>query len=91
MKKILLIGSDGMLGSELSERLKTKYDVTSTTINTLDITNKEEVINKANEVKPEYIINCAAYTNVDGCEKNEELAASVNGNAVKNLADIYTY
>ena len=87
MKKTLLIGSDGMLGSELKERLITKYDVTDTTIETLDITNREVVFEKVAEVKPYYIINCAAFTNVDGCEANEELATAVNGQAVANIAE----
>ena len=87
MKKVLLIGADGMLGGELKERLEKKYDVVGTTIETLDITDKEAVIKKAEEVKPDYIINCAAYTNVDGCEVNEELAMSVNGKAVGNIAE----
>ncbi len=87
MKKVLLIGADGMLGGELKERLEKKYDVVGTTIETLDITDKEAVIKKAEEVKPDYIINCAAYTNVDGCEVNEELAMSVNGKAVENIAE----
>ena len=50
-----------------------------TTLKTLDICNKEAVINKAKEVRPYFIINCAAYTNVDGCETNEDLALAVNG------------
>lgn len=87
MEKILLIGSDGMLGSELKQRLEAKYDVTDTTIDTLDITNKEAVLNKVAEVKPYFIINCAAFTNVDGCELNEELATAVNGHAVANIAE----
>ena len=67
MKKVLLIGADGMLGGELKERLEKIYDVEGTTIETLDICNKEAVLEKAKEVKPYFIINCAAYTNVDGC------------------------
>mgnify|MGYP003299911796 CR=1 FL=1 len=50
MKKVLLIGADGMLGGELKERLEKIYDVESTTIETLDICNKEDVLKKANEV-----------------------------------------
>ena len=86
MKKVLLIGADGMLGGELKERLEKIYDVESTTIETLDICNKEDVLKKANEVKPDYLINCAAFTNVDGCETNFEIANKVNGLAVENLA-----
>ena len=87
MKKVLLIGADGMLGGELRERLEKVYDVTGTTIETLDITNKEAVLAKAREVKPYFIINCAAYTNVDGCEVNTSLALAVNGTAVENIAE----
>lgn len=87
MKKILLIGSDGMLGSELKQMLEKKQVVYGTTIETLDITDKEAVLAKAKEIKPEYIINCAAYTNVDGCEVNEKLAMAVNGQAVENIAE----
>ena len=87
MKKILLLGQDGMLGGELSNRLKNKgYEVYDTTIQTLDICNEEAVINKAKEVMPYYIINCAAYTNVDGCETNFELANRVNGEALANIS-----
>ena len=87
MKKILLLGQDGMLGGELSNRLKNRgYEVYDTTIETLDICNEEAVVNKAKEVMPYYIINCAAYTNVDGCETNFELANNVNGVALANIA-----
>lgn len=87
MKKVLLIGADGMLGGELKERLEKIYDVTGTTLQTLDITDREAVLAKAEEVKPYFIINCAAYTNVDGCEVNTDLAMAVNGTAVGNIAE----
>ena len=87
MKKVLLIGADGMLGGELKERLEKIYDVTGTTLETLDITDRDAVLAKAREVKPYFIINCAAYTNVDGCEVNQDLAMSVNGVAVANIAE----
>lgn len=87
MKKVLLIGADGMLGGELNERLEKIYDVESTTLETLDICDKNAVISKVKEVKPYFIINCAAYTNVDGCETNFELANKVNGIALENIAD----
>lgn len=87
MKKVLLIGADGMLGGELNERLEKIYDVTSTTVETLDICDRDAVVNKAKEVKPYFIINCAAYTNVDGCETNFNLANRVNGIALENIAE----
>ena len=87
MKKVLLIGADGMLGGELRERLEKKYEVVGTTLETLDICDKDAVLKKAREVKPYFIINCAAYTNVDACETHEALALAVNGTAVGNIAE----
>ena len=87
MKKVLLIGADGMLGGELKERLEKNYEVYGTTLETLDICDKEAVMKKAKEVNPYFVINCAAYTNVDGCEVNYELAENVNGKALSNIAE----
>ena len=87
MKKVLLIGADGMLGGELKERLEKKYEVVGTTLETLDICNRDAVFAKANEVKPYFVINCAAFTNVDVCEVKEDVALAVNGTAVGNIAD----
>lgn len=86
MKKVLLIGADGMLGGELKERLEKIYDVVPTTIETLDICDENAVVTKAENEKPYFIINCAAFTNVDGCETNYELANKVNGIALANIA-----
>ena len=86
MKKVLLIVADGMLGGELKERLEKIYDVVPTTIETLDICDENAVVTKAENEKPYFIINCAAFTNVDGCETNYELANKVNGLALANIA-----
>ncbi|MBR3511421.1 MAG: dTDP-4-dehydrorhamnose reductase [Clostridia bacterium] len=88
MKNVLLVGADGMLGGELRERLEKIYNVTGTTIETLDITDKDAVLAKAKEVEPYFIINCAAYTNVDACEVHEDVAKKVNGDAVLNVAEV---
>lgn len=88
MKKVLVIGQEGMLGGELYSRLEKsgKYEMYNTTIYTLDICDEKAVCDKVNEIKPYFIINCAAYTNVDGCETNFELANNVNGVALANIA-----
>lgn len=90
MKKILVIGQDGMLGGELYERLckkDDKYEVYKTRIETLDICDKDAVIKEVKKIDPYFIINCAAYTDVDGCETRFELANNVNGVAVGNIAE----
>ncbi|KZX17558.1 dTDP-4-dehydrorhamnose reductase [Methanobrevibacter filiformis] len=84
--RILITGSNGMLGSDLVEVLSDNYEVIPTTSKTLDITNKELVLEKISEHKPDVIINSAAYTDVDGCESNKELAYNINGKACENLA-----
>lgn len=89
MKKVLVIGKNGMLGSELYEILNNNasYIIKGTTLEDLDICNQSQVIEIVSNFEPNYIINCAAYTNVDACESNIELANNINGYAIKNLAE----
>ena len=85
--KILIKGSNGMLGNDLVEVLKDNHELILTTSKTLDITDKNHVIEFIGENKPDIVINSAAYTNVDGCEENQETAYSINGDGVRNLAE----
>lgn len=84
--KILITGSNGMLGHDLREALRDKHELVLTTSKTLDITDKEHTIKFICDIKPDLVINSAAYTDVDGCEENPELAFDVNGEGVRNLA-----
>jgi len=84
--KILITGSNGMLGHDLQEVLKDNHELILTTSKTLDITDKKEVMDVICAEKPDIVINSAAYTDVDGCEENQDLAYSVNGEGVRNLA-----
>lgn len=84
--KILITGSNGMLGHDLINVLGDKHDLVLTTSETLDITDKKQVMEYICDIKPDIVINSAAYTDVDGCEENQELAYAVNGNGVRNLA-----
>ena len=84
--KILITGSNGMLGHDLINALKERHDLIPTTSKTLDITDKKQTIDYIRDNKPDIVINSAAYTDVDGCEENRELAYSVNGEGVRNLA-----
>lgn len=88
MKKILVIGSRGQLGNELQDLAKeypsfrfSFYDVAE-----MDIVNKELVDEGIRTLKPDYLINCAAYTAVDKAETEKDLAFAINSDAVKNLA-----
>ena len=84
--KILITGSNGMLGHDLQEVLADKHELVLTTSKTLDITDKQHTIDFICEVKPDIVINAAAYTDVDGCEENQDIAYAVNGDGVRNLS-----
>ncbi|WP_296889613.1 dTDP-4-dehydrorhamnose reductase [uncultured Methanobrevibacter sp.] len=84
--KILITGSNGMLGHDLIDVLEDNHELILTTSSSLDITDKGHVINFIKENDPDMVINSAAYTNVDGCEENVDLAFEVNGTGPRNLA-----
>ncbi|MCT4594419.1 MAG: dTDP-4-dehydrorhamnose reductase [Anaeromicrobium sp.] len=85
--KILITGSNGQLGTELQNQLNDR-NITYVAFNKseLDITNFSGVNSIILKENPQVVINCAAYTNVDGCEKNEISAFKVNGIGAQNLA-----
>ncbi|MFH0854346.1 MAG: dTDP-4-dehydrorhamnose reductase [bacterium] len=88
---ILIIGSRGMLGQYLIKIFSNKPNklkVIGWDRDNIDITNQEQANKKISEVKPDLIINSAAYNDVDGCEENYELANSINGYAPGYIANI---
>jgi dTDP-4-dehydrorhamnose reductase len=85
--KILITGSKGQLGQELTEVLPERgYEVVALSRGELDVSNMETVEQAIEVHSPELVINAAAYTNVDGCETETELAYSVNALGPRNLA-----
>ena len=84
--KILVTGANGMLAKEVKEKFEKENEIIATDVAELDITNEEAVSNFINATKPDYIINCAAYTAVDKAEENYELAEKINGDGPRNLA-----
>ncbi|MDP4182506.1 MAG: dTDP-4-dehydrorhamnose reductase [Bacillota bacterium] len=87
--KVLLTGCKGQLGLELIRQFSEfngKYVYIETDVHNLDITNQEMVSELVSREKPDVIINCAAYTNVDGCETDELNAYKVNAVGPRNLS-----
>ena len=84
--KILITGANGMLASSVRKRLANGNELICTDVADLDITDLEAVKKKVAEIKPEYIINCAAYTAVDKAEDNYDIADKINGDGPRNLA-----
>jgi len=97
--KILITGCKGQLGNELQNIIKRgkseiseisenirNSEVIALDVDVLDITKLDQVKKILNDLKPDVVINCAAATNVDGCEGNEEFAFKVNSIGPRNLA-----
>lgn len=89
MKKLLVIGASGLLGSKLIEKARGRYDAVGTCnpevdgknlwrLEALDIGSKDEVDALFRNTSPDVVILAAAMTNVDACEKQQILANRVN-------------
>ena len=86
--KTLIIGSKGMLGQELMKVFGNDHEVIGWDRGEIDITEAQSVKSKVQSLRPELVINAAAYNNVDQAETETELANKINGYAVGNLAVI---
>lgn len=88
MKKIIVTGCHGQLGRAINAYYGNREDISfiNTDVEELDISNIDDVMSLAKEIKPYAIINCAAYTAVDACETNQDLAFKVNTIGPRNLA-----
>lgn len=97
--KIMITGAKGQLGQELQcqlanegcslgalpDRLQ-KATVLPVDVDELDITDREATVNYIRRHQPDTVINCAAFTNVDGCESARDAAFKVNALGPRNLA-----
>lgn len=91
MKKIVVIGSNGQLGSciqKLKAQYSSNFEFVFTDSKTCDISKIEDIENIFSEHKPEFCINASAYTAVDLAEAESEKAFLVNTYAVGNLAEV---
>lgn len=86
--KLALIGSNGMLARKVRERaISVGYSVADYDLPEFDLMNREQVLTEMVRLQPHVIVNCAAYTNVDGAETEEPLATEVNGFGPGYLAE----
>jgi dTDP-4-dehydrorhamnose reductase len=84
--KIIVTGAAGMLGSDLVRRLSVGHEAIGVTRREFDLLDELSVLKAVAEIRPDWVIHCAAYTNVDGCEKEPEKAFSVNADGARNVA-----
>lgn len=87
--KILITGAGGQLGRSFKKAAQkfTDLDITFTTSEDFDLSQFAVVQAFMRQNKFDYCINCAAYTNVEQAEKEQEMAYLVNAESVKNLAE----
>jgi dTDP-4-dehydrorhamnose reductase len=100
MKKVLVLGANGLLGQSLIRRFKDNYEVSASSIEEekyyedvtipyfqTDLTVRYDAADLIKEVVPDIIINCAAMTNVDLCEREREMTWKLNVKAVENILE----
>jgi dTDP-4-dehydrorhamnose reductase len=86
MKKVLLIGAQGMLGHDLLKAFTKGYEVIGADKEEIDITRQGATRAFIKEISPNVVVNATGYTDVDGCEKKMHKAFVINGEGVKNIA-----
>ncbi len=87
MKQVALIGANGMLATAIRKLAPADYVIKPYDLPAFDLTDPVQVLSLRDDA-PDIIINCAAFTNVDGCEIEQELALQVNGAGPGLLADL---
>ena len=83
--RVLVLGSEGQLGSKLC-RILEEHDLIPATHCKIDIAQLARLVDFARHTRPDVIINAAGYTDVDGCETNKEMAFLVNAIGARNAA-----
>ena len=94
MRRILVIGAKGMLGKDLVEILRSSSrvdqhldcEILGWDIEEIDIQEEKNTITKIESLRPNIVINIAAYTNVDGCESHDEKAFAINAEGMRHVA-----
>lgn len=86
MTKILLIGITGQVGQELQRTLTSLGEVIGVGRQELDLSQSEKIHQLISEIKPDIIVNAAAYTAVDKAEGEPDLAMAINASAPKEMA-----
>lgn len=84
--RILITGAQGMLGSTLAARLAGEHDVLGVDLADFDITDADATAAAMARFAPELVCHCAAFTDVDGCERDPATAFRVNALGTWNIA-----
>ena len=86
MRRVLVTGAGGMLGTELLGTLGGVTDVVGRDVGDFDVTDPEATLDAVRSIAPDVVVNCAGYTDVDGAESHEDFAFAVNAAGAGHLA-----
>ncbi|MBI9104256.1 MAG: NAD(P)-dependent oxidoreductase [Spirochaetales bacterium] len=87
MKKILITGGNGFFGSRFRIHYENEYQIISTDVDTLNILDKDAVLKRAEEAKPDYIIHAAAIALTGYCDENPEKCRDINVTGALNIGE----
>jgi dTDP-4-dehydrorhamnose reductase len=86
MKKILLTGGNGFFCTRFTKKYQNDYEILSTDVPALDITDEKKVMETFKAFNPDYVIHAAAIASTDFCNNNPEIAHKVNVTGALNVA-----
>ena len=86
--KLLIFGKNGQLGRELQRIVPATWDVVALDSSDCDVTDHKAVKEQIERLRPDAVVNCAAYTAVDLAESERDKADAVNWHAVENMARV---
>ena len=84
--KVVIIGANGQLGTSLIKNIPSKIIIYPFKKNELDVSNFNLLKKTIGKIRPMYLINCAAYTNVNNAEKEKDLCNLINTKLLENLS-----
>ena len=84
--RILLLGSNGMLGKDCKDVLSRQYEVIAPERQELDIISWDVVIENMAKISPDIVLNCVGFTDVDACETEDYTVRKINVEGPRNLA-----
>jgi dTDP-4-dehydrorhamnose reductase len=84
--KILITGAEGQLGTDCKQVLARTHHCVAMGKSALDVSNSRQVRDALESHRPQVLLNCAAFTKVDACETEQDLAWRINAEAPKILA-----
>lgn len=84
--RLLITGGNGLVGKTAAHLFRSRFEVVCPAEEELDVTNREKISSIITREKPRIVLHCAAFTDVDGCEREPEKAYLINSESTRNVA-----